>query len=87
MHAAKENLSMQEISNAVAAKNFALQVPLSDIRTVALNEFKNKVYVHLRESYDKGDQRDPCRGKGIGLSADEWGILATVIPKLQAALP
>lgn len=63
-----------------------MQVALSDTRTVALNEFRSKVYVHLRERSGAGDQQDACRGKGIGLSADEWGKLAAVLPAIQSSL-
>lgn len=69
----------------MAAKDVSLQVALSDNRTVALNEFKGKVYTHIRE-HKNSAQADPCRGKGIGLSADEWGKLAAVLPEIQASL-
>ena len=68
----------------MAAKDVSLQVALSDSRTFALNLFKGKVYTHIRER--SKTNADPCRGKGIGLSADEWGKLAAVLPEIQASL-
>ncbi|XP_058129168.1 RNA polymerase II transcriptional coactivator [Anopheles ziemanni] len=45
--------------------------PLNDKRRVTVNEFKGRVYVNIREYYEKDGKMFPGK-KGISLTVPEW---------------
>ncbi|GBG61125.1 hypothetical protein CBR_g19202 [Chara braunii] len=55
---------------------------LSDKRRVTVSLFKGKVYVGIREYYEKEGEMLPTQ-KGISLSVDQWKKFKEAVPDIQ----
>lgn len=66
-------------------QRFALQLAPGSSRRVAVSEFKGKVYVGVREFYEKDGQSLPG-AKGLSMTVDQWRRLVDGIPAVDAAL-
>lgn len=51
-------------------------------RRVTVREFKNKLFIDIREFYEKDGKYLPGK-KGISLSAVQWNKLKTLIPEVD----
>lgn len=59
--------------------------PLGKNRYVKVREYKNKLYVDVREFYDAGGELKPGK-KGISLSIEQWNKLKRVVDEVDEAI-
>ena len=63
----------------------ALCHPFFDRRKVTISSFKGKVFVDIREWYEKEGVLAPGQ-KGLSLAPEQWAKLREALPALAAAL-
>lgn len=73
------------ISAAAAAKNTSYVQELSGSRRVTISEFKSKMYVAVREYYEKNGQMLPGQ-KGLNMAVDAWQRLLAGRHVIDAAV-
>merc|ERR1711874_464163 len=60
-------------------------IPIERNKRITVREFKGKVYVDIREYYEKDGKSLPGK-KGIALSTTQWNMVKEIIPDVQEAI-
>lgn len=80
----KEDSSSTVVSSRkLKTKNGESYWELDRFKRATVREFKGKIYVDLREFYDKGGEILPGK-KGISLKLEQWSMLKRVMDEIDA---